>query len=140
MPKVYTQSLGTLQIQITDHSEEVLAALRNAIERGMGAIGDSAVEYAQQNITALGAVVTGNLRGNIFRRLEDDNHTVVIGTPVEYGKYVEEGHRQEPGRYVPALGKRLKAAYVPPKPFLKPAIADHLSEYRELLKESLENA
>ena len=27
---------------------------------------------------------------------------------MEYASYVEYGHRQEPGRYVPALGKRLK--------------------------------
>ena len=32
--------------------------------------------------------------------------------PTEYASYVEYGHRQEPGRYVPALGKRLKASWV----------------------------
>ena len=30
----------------------------------------------------------------------------------EYASYVEYGHRQTPGRYVPAIGKRLKAAWV----------------------------
>ena len=32
--------------------------------------------------------------------------------PVEYSSYVEFGHRQEPGRFVPALGKKLKSAWV----------------------------
>lgn len=31
----------------------------------------------------------------------------------EYASYVENGHRQTPGRYVPAIGKRLKANWVP---------------------------
>ena len=32
---------------------------------------------------------------------------------MEYAEFVEDGHRQEPGRYVPALGKQLKQSYVP---------------------------
>lgn len=31
----------------------------------------------------------------------------------EYAEHVEYGHRQEPGRFVPAIGKRLVADYVP---------------------------
>ena len=42
--------------------------------------------------------------GNLFR--------IVIVNPVEYASYVEYGHRQTPGRYVPALGKRLKEGWV----------------------------
>ncbi len=37
---------------------------------------------------------------------------IEIVNPVEYASYVEYGHRQEPGRYVPALGKRLKQGWV----------------------------
>lgn len=32
---------------------------------------------------------------------------------VEYASYYEYGHRQEPGRFVPHIGKRLKQAWVP---------------------------
>lgn len=32
---------------------------------------------------------------------------------LEYAEHVEYGHRQEPGRFVPAIGKRLVADYVP---------------------------
>ena len=35
-----------------------------------------------------------------------------IVNPVEYASYVEYGHRQTPGRYVPELGKRLKKGWV----------------------------
>lgn len=39
-------------------------------------------------------------------------YEVSIFNPVSYAKYVEYGHRQTPGRYVPALGKRLKQGWV----------------------------
>lgn len=39
-------------------------------------------------------------------------YTVEIINPTEYASYVEYGHRQTPGRYVPALGKRLKQGWV----------------------------
>ena len=37
---------------------------------------------------------------------------IEIVNPVEYASYVEYGHRQTLGRYVPALGKRLKQEWV----------------------------
>lgn len=39
-------------------------------------------------------------------------YTIEIINPVKYAPYVEYGHRQEVGRYVPALGKRLKNGWV----------------------------
>ena len=41
-----------------------------------------------------------------------NNCIVIVENPVKYASYVEYGHRQEPGRYVPALGKRLKQSWV----------------------------
>lgn len=41
-----------------------------------------------------------------------ENFTIEIVNPVEYASYVEFGHRQEPGRFVPAIGKRLKKSWV----------------------------
>lgn len=40
------------------------------------------------------------------------NYKIDIVNEVEYAQYVEYGHRQTPGRYVPALGKALKASWV----------------------------
>lgn len=37
---------------------------------------------------------------------------VGIAANLDYAEHYEYGHRQQPGRYVPALGKRLKASYV----------------------------
>lgn len=41
------------------------------------------------------------------------DYTIEIINPVEYASYVEFGHRQEVGRFVPAIGKTLKAGWVP---------------------------
>lgn len=41
-----------------------------------------------------------------------DNYALTVYNPVSYASYVEYGHRQLPGRYVPAIGKRLKQPWV----------------------------
>lgn len=65
-----------------------------------------------------------NYRGGTLRRNWDvafnESQTVKKGDTFErtltnntkYASYVEFGHRQQPGRFVPALGKRLKSAFV----------------------------
>ena len=45
-------------------------------------------------------------------------YTIEIINPVEYASYVEFGHRQTPGRYVPAIGKQLKQRWANGKFFL----------------------
>ena len=46
-------------------------------------------------------------------------YIIRVINPVEYASYVEFGHRQTPGRYVPALGRRLKSGWVKGHHFLK---------------------
>ena len=53
-------------------------------------------------------------------------YTVYVGTNVEYAAYVEMGHIQAgSGKHVPA------------KPYIKPAIVDHLDEYKQILENTL---
>ncbi len=59
--------------------------------------------------------VGGNLRrswqvGNVVRR--GSAFEIEVFNTAEYASYVEYGHRQTQGRYVPALGKRLKNGWV----------------------------
>ena len=53
------------------------------------------------------------------QRVGSGGYSITITNPVHYASYVELGHRQTPGRYVPAIGKRLKASWVNGKFFLK---------------------
>lgn len=44
-----------------------------------------------------------------------DNYQAEVFNPTVYASYVEYGHRQTPGRYIPALGKSAKQAWIPGK-------------------------
>ena len=46
-------------------------------------------------------------------------YSITITNSVEYASYVENGHRQTPGRYVPAIGKRLVKSWVDGQFFVK---------------------
>lgn len=43
-------------------------------------------------------------KGNVYE--------IFVFNGVNYASYVEYGHRQEPGRYIPTIGKRLKSSWV----------------------------
>ena len=58
---------------------------------------------------------TGNLRRNWTVsdvRKNGENYEIEVSNSAEYASYVEFGHRQTPGRFVPVIGKRLKKSWV----------------------------
>ena len=169
--------MKNITVYVEDFIDEVKAALQNAIERGLMAIGERAATHARDNLTALGAVDTGRLRNSITYATQghdgetlrytkemqqagqdavqtpvkvSEPNTVYVGTAVFYGPYIELGtgnlstsgggthkpswtYQDEFGNWHIAFPQRRR-------PFLKPAVADHVKEFREILKESLENA
>lgn len=66
--------------------------------------GEGKAASVSQNATAYAASLGIRHNGNFY--------TIEVTNPVEYAPYVEFGHCQTPGRFVPALGKQLKAAWV----------------------------
>lgn len=60
--------------------------------------------------------VGGTLRRNWYAdpnvSVKGKEYSVTIYNNTSYAPYVEYGHRQEVGRFVPTLGKRLKNAWV----------------------------
>lgn len=127
--------MADFDITITSHVDDIKNALPENIERALLAMGITAESYAKQNCP----IVTGRLMNSITYQADVGSKSVVIGTNVEYGKYVELGHYQEVGRYVPALGKALKTPFVAGKPFLRPAIENHVDEYRSLTESALKS-
>lgn len=122
MSKTVSSSNLGVKIELTDNSDEVLAAFENAIDRALDAIGETAVGYAQDVITEAGRVDTGRMRREIGS--DHDNKTVVIGTNVEYAPYHELGSSRG----------------IKPIHFLKRAATEHTEEYKGFVKDSLENA
>lgn len=122
-----------ISIDLTDNSPVFQAAMEQGVRKAAKMIG----MQAERNVKALTPVDSGRLRGSITH--ESDSNTAYIGTNVKYAPYVEFGHHQTPGRYVPAIGKRLKASWVPPQPYLKPGIMDHIDEYEQIAHDAIES-
>lgn len=73
-----TFTTNGITVEFEDNSPEVLEALKNAVERGLMAVGETAVGYAQDECP----VDTGRLRGSIGYEVDGDD--CYIGTNVEY--------------------------------------------------------
>lgn len=75
-------------------------------------------------------VQSGHLRNN-WKRTRAVQGKVTVYNNVEYAAHVEYGHRQTPGRYVPAIGKRLKKDFVPGKKMLHRAMLQTSKTFKE---------
>ena len=78
------------------------------LTEAMGELGQYGLSVAKKN-TPVGD--TGILR-NAWFVAEQGADKLTLRNNTEYAEYVEYGHRQTPGRYVPKLGKRLKRSWV----------------------------
>lgn len=74
---------------------------------------------------------------NIKLEKIDGGYQVKIINPVEYASYVEYGHRQTPGRFVPAIGKRLKKGWVEGKFMLTKSEMELESELPGIIERKL---
>ena len=126
---------GTWTFQFESNVGGVLSAKERAVLRALEKMGGTAETYAKK----LCPVDTGRLRASITHKYEGEE-TELVGTNVDYAPYVELGHNQEVGRYVPAIGKRLVASHVEGKPYLRPAVENHKDEYRKIAEDELRHA
>lgn len=81
----------------------------------------------------------GNYTGGGQLRKDSKINGDEVGYTKEYAPDVEYGHRQEPGRYVPAIKKRLKAKFVPGQYFFKKNVDIQREIYHKDLKRLLKN-
>ena len=126
-------------VEVSSNLYLVTKTTKEAMVNAAISVGMLTTGYAQD----LCPVDTGLLRNSIthaYNDEEDGKVTLLVGTNVEYAPYVELGHRQQPGRYVPKIGKRLVRSWVPGKPFLRPAFEDHREEIEKIILDSFENA
>lgn len=145
-----TGSVGGIEIT-KDNTKEILAELGDAKLKILTMIGIKAEKYAKA-LCPVGTVKStgikgyrgGTLRNSITFEVTDEGLT--IGTNVEYAPYVELGTgpnftpppEWEDFDAPPASG--VGHSYVHPRPFLRPAIADHLSEYNDVIINELKKA
>ena len=133
-----------MDIDIQDHSAEVSTAIKAALLRGLEKIGLKVEDYAKK----LCPVDTGNLQNSITHLVDDQEPAAIIGTNNEYAAYVElgtgiyaegGGGRPTPWVYQDAKGNWHMTHGNKPQPFLKPAAADHVGQYRDILESELKN-
>lgn len=101
-------------MEVKDHRKEFLQELEAKLGIALDAVGMQAESHAKVYCP----VDTGRLRASITH--EATNDTVIIGTNVEYGKYQELGTSRMAGQ-----------------PFLRPAIVNHLEEYKRIMESIL---
>lgn len=100
------------EVSFESHLDEILQNLdQDKIPRILETMGLVAEGYAKR----LCPVNTGNLRNSITHDSDMSDQTAVIGSNVEYGKYVELG-----------------TSKMSSQPFLRPAVEDHKSEYKNI--------
>ena len=86
-------------------------------------------------------VQTGELRQSWFITdivKNGDTYEIVICNNKEYASYVEYGHKQKPGRYVPAIGKRLTANWVDGKKMMTKSAAAFEAMIDEIIRQAVE--
>lgn len=127
-----------MSIKFIDNSEEVLAAMLEAKARALESCGLVAEGYAKK----LAPVDTGNLRNSISHKVVED--AAHIGTNTEYAPYMEFGT----GKYTPGgrpdswvyqddKGNWHRTEGAKAQPFLKPAVADHAQQYRQIIESEM---
>ena len=124
-------------VDFTDNTAEVLAAAEQACTSALEIIGGKAESYAK----GLVPVDTGTLRNSITHQVDGDN--VMIGSAVHYAPYVELGTGKE---YSPPpewlannapRGAGVIAASQKPRPYLRPAVENHIDEYKHVIESEL---
>lgn len=130
-------------VTFSDYSDEVLEAFDEACLRALERCGSQAEGYAKDLVP----VDTGNLRNGISHKVDSGEPAAYIGTNSEYAAYVEFGTGQysttgggtpkthwaymgDDGKF--HIGKPMKA-----RPYLKPAVANHVGTYKNIFKDEL---
>lgn len=111
-----------------DHIKQVIDDKDKLVEAAMKAVALEMEKNAILEVTHAvyesppaksGYIRTGNLRNGITH--DSDETSAAVGTNIEYAPYVEYG----------------TSKYPTPRPFIKPALSNHWTEYRKLLERLL---
>lgn len=132
-----------MSVTFNDNSDEVLEAFNAACLRSLERCGSQAEGYAKDLVP----VDTGALRNSISHKVVDSEPAAYIGTNQEYAAYIEfgTGHYSSIGGGTPKShwvymgddGKYHIGKPMQPRPYLKPAIANHVGTYRNIFKDEL---
>lgn len=131
-----------IRIELTDNSALAKSEMQAAVLRALEKCGLTAERYAKQ----LCPVDTGSLRNSITHQVAFGENAVYIGSNSEYAAYVElgtgiyyPGGRKTPWVYQDSKGNWHMTHGQRAKPYLKPAVADHAQQYKQIIENELKN-
>lgn len=132
--------MAKVTVKVNSNKQAILDEFRQQKKVALEAVGLQGETNAKMHISAVGAVDTGRLRNSISHATDDDS--AYIGTNVEYGVYVElgtgiyasEGGRSTPWSYKDDEGNWHTTVGMKPRPYLAPAVQEHIDEYKELVE------
>lgn len=129
-----------MTVNFKDNSGAVLSAFHSAVEKALEECGLVAEGYAKK----LAPVDTGNLRNSISHKVDPEEPAVYIGSNSLYAAYQEfgtgiytDGGRDTPWVYQDEKGNWHWTRGNKAQPFLKPAVADHARQYRQIIEQEL---
>lgn len=122
--------MALMSIELLDKSDKVLQATQEQILRALIILGDTAEGYAKLNCPT----DTGRLRNSIAHVVDVGGKCTYIGTNVHYAPYVEfgTGSRAESN-----MGGNQSIGGQAPQPYLRPALSEHVDEYKKIVKTEL---
>ena len=122
-------------IEVSSNLYLVNKASKEAMVKAAISIGMTVAVYAQDlcPVSPGGGTLRNSITHAYSEDVADSAVVLLVGSNVEYAPYVELGHKQQPGRYVPAIGKRLVRSWVPGKPYLRPAFENHRNEIEQII-------
>lgn len=111
-----------MSVEIHDYSSKVISETNDAIEQFLWQVGEAAETYAKRKCpvgtpesTGIKGYIGGTLKNSIDH--DADSQQMILGSNVEYCPYVE-------------IGTYKMAA----RPFLRTALTEHTSTYKQLFK------
>lgn len=119
-----------MEVIVKDHTAEVIAKKNLAVAKALKEIGESGEGYAIERVMQVVYGTpetphykrTGDLLGSITHKMLGTNK-VAIGAGINYAKYVELGTRKMAER-----------------PFIRPAVSEHLEEYKRIIESVLKSS
>jgi HK97 gp10 family phage protein len=121
------------------NDKAILAAVRQRVIDKL----DVAGKFVEDSAKLLVAVDTGNLRGSITHKVDEQELSCRIGTNVEYAPYLEFGTGEfaENGQgrkggwfFTDADGKTHFTLGNKPQPFLRPALLENKAAIKKMLE------
>jgi len=96
------------------------AALKPEAADALEEIGETFLNMVQSNIKAAKNVDTRLMLSSFHKgsannvwELDEGSITLTVGSALEYARYVNDGHNQQPGRFIPGVWSGSRFTYIP---------------------------